>query len=130
MRMVLEQFETTPNIFYQGQVSPGEAQRVIGGASLLLSTSDLEGLPNTFLHAWGAGVPVVAVGLDPGQAIAASGGGIVAANPAEGAQAIRSLQDREANQRLGQKGYAYIQAVHGEEAAVARLLAALADDRL
>jgi glycosyltransferase involved in cell wall biosynthesis len=56
---------TLPNVEYRGQVAPDEALQVITDAALFLSTSDEEGFPNTFLHAWTAGTPVVSLRVDP-----------------------------------------------------------------
>ena len=61
----IETLRALPNVEYRGQVSPGEASRVIANAALLLSTADGEGFPNTFLQAWAAGTPVVSLVVDP-----------------------------------------------------------------
>ncbi len=58
-----------PNIKFLGRVSPEEAQQTIAKAALLLSTSDEEGFPNTFLQAWASGTPVLGLGVDPDQVV-------------------------------------------------------------
>jgi glycosyltransferase involved in cell wall biosynthesis len=117
-----------PNIDYRGQVPPAEAQQIISHAGLFLSTAAQEGLPNTFLQAWGAGVPVVSLELDPGGLVAQHSGGLVAHSLAECVEAIALLlRDQALNQRLGENGRRYVQACHSEENAVRALLDALAD---
>jgi len=58
-----------PNVEYRGIIAPDETGKVIADAALFLSTSDEEGLPNTFLRAWAAGTPVVSLKIDPDQII-------------------------------------------------------------
>jgi glycosyltransferase involved in cell wall biosynthesis len=72
---VLDLLANQKNIEYRGAVSSDEAQTVIAQSTVLLSTSRLEGLPNTFLQAMGAGVPVVSLQLDAAGLISRSGGG-------------------------------------------------------
>lgn len=123
---LLQELDSCPNLDYRGQVRSVEAQKVISRAAVFLSTSELEGFPSTFLHAWEAGVPVVSVGLDPGGAMQRNGAGIVAPDVDEAAKAIRTLvQDRALNEQIGQKGIAYIQAFHSEDFVVERLMTAL-----
>jgi len=66
---IVQKLKTCPNIDYRGQVSPDEAQEIINHATFLLSTSSMEGFPNTILQAWSNGVPVITLGLDPGGVI-------------------------------------------------------------
>jgi glycosyltransferase involved in cell wall biosynthesis len=54
-----------PNIEYLGKVAPDKSIEIITNASLLLSTSDEEGFPSTFLEAWAGGTPVISLKLDP-----------------------------------------------------------------
>ena len=53
------------NIEYLGKVAPAKSIEIIANASLLLSTSDEEGFPSTFLEAWASGTPVISLKLDP-----------------------------------------------------------------
>lgn len=65
----IQAFRTTPNIEYLGHMGPEKSLEVIGNAALLLSTSDAEGFPSTFLEAWSAGTPVVSLKIDPDEII-------------------------------------------------------------
>lgn len=116
-----------PNIDYRGAVPPDEAQRVLAGAAVLLSTSLAEGFPNTLLQAWSAGVPAVSLELDPGGSIRRYGGGRVARDVEEAAAAIaRYLDDDDERGRDGRLGLEYVRSHHGEDVVVERFLRALA----
>jgi glycosyltransferase involved in cell wall biosynthesis len=123
--------EACPNIDYRGQVSPEAAQRVMSEAAVFLSTSAVEGLPNTFLQSWGAGVPVVSLELDPGGLIERNTAGLVAQTVEECAQAVaRLLADDALNREMGANGRRYVTAEHNEEHATAIFLSALGVDRV
>ncbi len=62
---IIEQLRRLPNVRFLGPVHPEVAQQTIGDAAVLLSTSDEEGFPNTFLEAWANGTPVVSLKIDP-----------------------------------------------------------------
>jgi glycosyltransferase involved in cell wall biosynthesis len=62
---VVDALERLPNVDYRGRVDSEEASHVIRDAALLLSTSDQEGFPNTFVQAWSSGTPVVSLQVDP-----------------------------------------------------------------
>ena len=62
---LVESLRTAANITYLGQVPPDKAQQIIDHAALLLSTSDVEGFPNTFVQAWSSGTPIVSLTVDP-----------------------------------------------------------------
>jgi glycosyltransferase involved in cell wall biosynthesis len=116
-----------PNIEYRGQVSPEEAQSVIRNAGLLLSTSNIEGFPNTFLQAWAEGVPVVSLELDPDGVINKYKLGKVSRTIEECVVSIRQLlNDRVLNNLLGANGIEYVKNFHSEDVMVAHLLTALA----
>jgi glycosyltransferase involved in cell wall biosynthesis len=61
--------QALPNVDFLGQVTPDTAHRIIANAAMLLSTSDAEGFPNTFLEAWANGTPVVSLKIDPDRII-------------------------------------------------------------
>jgi len=83
-------------------------------ARILLSTSDSEGFPNTYLQAWMAGTPVVAF-FDPDGLIAREGLGIVVASVPEAIESIRGLlADSERWQSMSRRVQDYARAHHGE----------------
>jgi glycosyltransferase involved in cell wall biosynthesis len=54
------------NVVLKGRLSHLEAINLIANAKALINTSHFEGFPNIFLEAWGAGVPVVSLNVNPG----------------------------------------------------------------
>ena len=74
---IVDALHALPNVDYRGQVAPEEARQVIADAALLLSTSDGEGFPNTFVQAWSSGTPVVSLTIDPDEIIQRKGLGSV-----------------------------------------------------
>jgi glycosyltransferase involved in cell wall biosynthesis len=66
---LVEALQAQPNIAFLGKVAPQQAQQIIADAALLLSTSDGEGFPNTFLQAWLSGTPVISLKVDPDRII-------------------------------------------------------------
>lgn len=98
----------TPNIEYLGQVSPAKAQQIIADSSLLLSTSDVEGFPNTFAQAWLAGTPVVSLKVDPGRVIAENNLGVVAGSAERAAAEIKALiESPDRRQQIGKRAHNY-----------------------
>lgn len=55
----LKGVHVTDNLDYLGGISFDDASDLIAKSKLLLCTSEFEGLPNTFLQAWQANVPIV-----------------------------------------------------------------------
>ena len=66
---IIEDLRALPNVEYVGQVPPEKAEQIIADAAVLLSTSDIEGFPNTFTQAWASGTPVVSLTVDPDNVI-------------------------------------------------------------
>ncbi len=61
---VTETFSKVPNLEYLGSVAPSELPGIYAQGQILLSTSEAEGFPNTFLEAWAGGLSVLAT-VDP-----------------------------------------------------------------
>ena len=64
---------------------------MIADAALLLSTSDSEGFPNTFVQAWSSGTPVVSLKIDPDRVIEGLGLGTVSENVDRAIEDITAL---------------------------------------
>jgi glycosyltransferase involved in cell wall biosynthesis len=62
---IVKDLKSVPNIRYLGDVDHNKTLEIIAQATALLSTSDKEGFPNTFLEAWATGTPVVSLSIDP-----------------------------------------------------------------
>jgi glycosyltransferase involved in cell wall biosynthesis len=118
----IESFRATPNIDYRGQVSPAAAGRVVSESSLLLSTSDEEGFPQTFLEAWSYGTPVVTTGIDPDGAIRDVPLGAVCSDVHATAAAIADLAgDAMWWQRVSDNARHYVNRAHSPAAAISAL---------
>jgi glycosyltransferase involved in cell wall biosynthesis len=102
-----------PNVTYRGQVTPEEAMKVISESSLLLSTSDEEGFPNTFLEAWSTGTPVISLRIDPEGIIQRLGLGVVS-RTVEAAVAATSyfLESIDRRDDAGQRAQRYVKEAH------------------
>lgn len=79
-----------PNITVRGRMSRPEVDRLYRDAACLISTSDYEGFPNTFLEAWSHALPIVST-FDPDGLIRNRRMGIVANDATTLAKGLRSL---------------------------------------
>jgi len=106
-----------PNIEFRGNVSPHEASEVIANAALFLSTSDVEGYPNTFLQAWSCGTPVISLKVDPDRAITQQSLGTVEPDIDRVVKRIRDLVKSPAErEETGNRAREYIAKVHSDDA--------------
>jgi len=123
---MIELFRTIPNIDYRGQVSPDEAVRIGSAAALLLSTSDEEGFPQTFLEAWAHGTPVVSLKIDPDRVIGEFGLGVVCRDLQSAATEIdRLISSVDLREELSLKARRYVARAHSPAAAVSAMERAL-----
>lgn len=104
------------NLEWRGFVSPSEIEEVYRGAHLLVGTSRLEGLPNTYLQAWSHGVPVITVSVDPDGAIAEKGLGEVVGEEGNLALAVEKwIRDARLCREAGARGREHVRARHDIE---------------
>jgi len=116
-----------PNVDYRGQVPPDEALRIIHDATLLLSTADEEGFPNTFLQAWGAGTPVISLRIDPDHVIERHGLGVVTGGVDGAVAGIQALaRAPEHRENIAARARRYVIERHGETAAARAFTSAIA----
>jgi glycosyltransferase involved in cell wall biosynthesis len=81
---------TLPNVSFHGFVPQRQVGDYIERARVLVSTSEIEGFPNTYLQAWSRGTPVVAF-IDPQRLIARYRLGIVVHDAQELRAAVAKL---------------------------------------
>ncbi|MGH8290685.1 MAG: glycosyltransferase family 4 protein [Steroidobacteraceae bacterium] len=81
---------TLPNVSFHGFLPQRQIGDYVERARVLVSTSEIEGFPNTYLQAWSRGTPVVAF-IDPQQLIARYRLGIVVNDAQELRSAVAKL---------------------------------------
>jgi glycosyltransferase involved in cell wall biosynthesis len=112
-RETTETLRGLPNVEHIPFVAPRDMDEHYRAARALLNTSDLEGFPNTYLHAWAHGVPVITIGIDPDGIIAKNGIGIVTGTFENFLSTLRTFRpDREARARIAANSLAYVRANH------------------
>jgi glycosyltransferase involved in cell wall biosynthesis len=65
------------NMRYEGFVQPEKMDPYYSRARAFVNTSTMEGFPNTYLHSWVHGVPVLTIEIDPDSLITGNRTGIV-----------------------------------------------------
>ena len=119
-------FSSQPNVTYAGFVPPNRVEEIYRSGRLLLLTSDYEGFPNAFLHAWANAVPVCSLDIDPDGVIAAEGLGLVDRDPQSLAGRIDALlDDRAAYESMCLRCHEHVRRSHSLERMEAALLDAL-----
>ena len=127
---VISGLQGLKNVQYLGRVEPPKANQVIADASVLLSTSDEEGFPNTFLQAWSAGTPVVSMKVDPDGVIQRLKLGAVAPTAEKAVTEIEyllaSIQGRD---EIAHRAKKHVMTAHGEAFAIRAFEHALRNTR-
>lgn len=116
---VVDALRALPNIEFLGQVAPEKALQVIADAAILLSTSDEEGFPSTFLEAWASGTPVVSLKIDPDRIIERAGLGTVPGTIENTIADIKALLDSpQLRDELAVRARQYIMEHHSATAVI------------
>ncbi len=124
---IIGQLRSLPNVDYRGHVAPEQTVKVIGDASLLLSTSDGEGFPSVFLEAWAAGTPVVSLQIDPDHKIRKGELGVVSDTVDGAVDAVRQLVTvTKRREDMGMRARRHVEEVHSSVSAVREFEAAVA----
>jgi glycosyltransferase involved in cell wall biosynthesis len=93
---------------------------VIAEAAALISTSDEEGFPNTFLQAWSSGTPVISLKIDPDHVIERRGLGAVSGDINTAATTVRNLIQRpDERERIAHRARRYVEEYHSAAAVTA-----------
>jgi glycosyltransferase involved in cell wall biosynthesis len=125
---IVEGLRRLPNVEFLGQVAPEKAQQVIADAAVLLSTSDGEGFPNTFVQAWSSGTPVVTLKIDPDRIIEKLGLGMVSGSVEVALADINALMDSPTRrEEIAFRARRYVSENHNEAAVVRAFNNALCD---
>lgn len=116
---IVEELRALPNVEYLGRVDPEKAHRIIAEAAMLLSTSDGEGFPNTFLQAWASGTPVVSLNIDPDQVIQRLGLGTISATVEAAIADIHRLMDSpQQREEMATRARQHVAETHSEAAVI------------
>ena len=79
---IMREFEqaasSLPNFELSGSLPHASLMELFGRSVALVNTSSFEGMPNTFLEAWGQGIPVLTYSFDPDGVVGAKGLGVSA----------------------------------------------------
>jgi glycosyltransferase involved in cell wall biosynthesis len=104
--------------------------RISSESSILLSTSDEEGFPQTFLESWSHGTPTVTLGIDPDRVIQELSLGAVCSDVQSAAAAISKLVGSPAlREQMSQNARQYVARAHSPAAAVRALERAMVGSR-
>lgn len=110
-----------PNMEYLGFVPFKEMNEHYQRAALLVSTSNSEGFPNTFLQSWQFGTPTVSLNVDPDGVIERYGLGRLSKSFDRLVDDVRSLmEDRAQRAKLGDNAVEYTAQNHSEDAVIGR----------
>lgn len=102
-----------PNITLTGFIPHHQIDQYFNGASIFVSTSRLEGFPNTFLQAWARHVPVVSLNFDPGEIICNYKLGFRSNTFEEMVKDVKQLINDEAlRQEMGRNSRKYVEDEH------------------
>lgn len=116
---IVDALRAVPNLEYRGQRSPEESHHVLANAAVLLSTSDEEGFPNTFLQAWASGTPVMSLKLDPDNCIQMQDLGTVPGSIERAVVDLRELvATPQRRQEIGERAQRYMTETYSQSAAL------------
>ncbi len=119
--------EEASNVTLHGPVSRKEVPRFYKQATCLVSTSDFEGFPNTFLEGWSYGLPVIST-FDPDRLLATEELGVVADQTDGVVAALKSvLSDPERFGKLSGNARRYYMHKHTLAAVMPRFRQVFAD---
>ena len=112
-----------PNLTLHGSLGQDETLGLFDRARLLVNTSDIEGLPNTFYQAWVRAIPVVSF-LDPDQRIVSHGLGAAVPDFETLVATVRDLLADEPRRRaLGQQAVTFMRTHYDPERLIEPYLA-------
>lgn len=121
--------EQLPNVDVLAALPRAQLLDLVSRAVAVVKTSEVEGMPNTFLEAWARGVPVLTLNIDPGERIAEHGVGLLADGSQERfAELARRLWTEPAlRTEIGERGRAFVRSTHAPDVVADKWVALLTD---
>jgi len=109
--------EALPNLDLVSRRPRAEALAELERAIAIVKTSEIEGMPNTFLEAWARGIPVLSLSVDPDRRIAERGAGLLAEGSTRRLiESARRLRDNpELRAALGNRGREFVREHHSPD---------------
>jgi glycosyltransferase involved in cell wall biosynthesis len=106
--------KAAPNLVILEPVPHEQLSQLIATSVAVVNTSTLEGMPNSFLEAWLAGVPVLTYEFDPDGVVAARGLGVAAGGSWERfvAGARELWESRAEREQIAQRVRAHVAETH------------------
>ena len=98
------------NVTLLGRLNHCETLFQITNSKAMISTSPMEGFPNTFIEAWACGIPVLSLHFDPGNIIEKEKLGIIARG--DKALLINALVNIRSTPEFVNRGKAYVERNH------------------
>ena len=93
-----------------GKLSHADTINEISRSKALISTSPMEGFPNIFIEAWGCGVPVLSLYVDPGGVIIREKLGFVAEGQID--RMIEEMDNFTSDEEFGLRARSYVHSHH------------------
>jgi glycosyltransferase involved in cell wall biosynthesis len=118
-----------PNVQLVERLSRAQLLAQMDTATAIVKTSEVEGMPNTFLEAWARGVPVLSLSVDPNERIAEHGVGLLAEGSDErfAEDARRLWTDPALRAEIGARGREFVRATHSIDVVADKWAALLTD---
>jgi glycosyltransferase involved in cell wall biosynthesis len=115
---ITEEARRLPNLELVSERPREQLLDEVGRAAAVVTTSLVEGMPNTFLEAWARGVPVLSLHVDPDGLIAEHGIGMLAGGATDRLTdaARRVWGDARLRQEMGARARAFVRDVHSPDA--------------
>ncbi len=118
---VRKEAATMENLEFLGHKTYEETLEYFDNAAVYVNTSEEEGFPNTFLHSWSRGRPVISMDVDPDEIICEHGTGFHSKTEKKAVNDIRSLmEDPGLRKDMGEKGRKYCERRHDVDKVVPR----------
>ena len=106
------------NVRFRGFQHFARTEQEFDCASVLVNTSESEGVPNAFLQAWARGIPTVSF-IDAGARLNAQVVGVIVKQPADLAKAVGTLlENDELRDSEGHRGREYVARTHAPDAVI------------